>query len=45
MFMYFGQDAAQAFSEMVHRRNPDFNKLFARNSQPDVSLMIGMQHQ
>ena len=39
--MHFGQDAAQAFSEMVHRRNPDFNKLFARNSQPDVSLMTG----
>ena len=39
--MHFGQDAAQAFSEMVHRRNPDFNILFARNSQPDVSLMTG----
>jgi len=39
--MHFGQDAAQAFSEMVHRRNPDFNKLFTRNSQADVSLMTG----
>ncbi|XP_039686054.1 G-box-binding factor 1 [Medicago truncatula] len=35
------QVAAQAFSEMVHRRNPDFNKLFARNSKPDSSLMTG----
>ncbi|XP_024631610.1 light-inducible protein CPRF3 isoform X2 [Medicago truncatula] len=35
------QDAAQAFSEMVHRRNPDFNKLFAGNSQPGVCLITG----
>jgi len=43
MFLHFDQDAAKAFSEMVHRnfgqKNQDFN-LFARNSQP-VSLMTG----
>jgi hypothetical protein len=41
VFMHFGQDAAQAFSEIAHRRNPDFNKLFAGNSKPGVSLMTG----
>jgi hypothetical protein len=41
MFMHFGQDAALAFSEMVRRRNPDFNKLFARNSEPVLSLITG----
>jgi len=42
MFMHFGQDAALAFSEMVHRRNPDFNKFFARNSEPVLSFMTGV---
>ena len=41
MCMHFVQDAAQAFSELVHRRNPDFNKLCTRNSEPVLSLMTG----
>jgi len=41
MCMHFVQVAAQAFSEVVHRRNPDFNKLFSRNSEPVLSLMNG----
>jgi len=39
--MHFVQDAAQAFSELVHRRNPDFNKLGTRNSESVLSLMTG----
>ncbi|AES65708.2 bZIP transcription factor [Medicago truncatula] len=38
---HVAEDAALAFSEMVHKRNPDFNKLFARNSEPVLSLMTG----
>ncbi|GAU34043.1 hypothetical protein TSUD_16300 [Trifolium subterraneum] len=45
---HVAEDAALAFSEVVHRnfgeRNPNFNKLFSRNLQP-LSLISGVSRE